>query len=74
VVLAEALLTDYPVGAFGLLSFKTHGRIDQALAAGTWAIPKVLGFADTAEAKVFEASSPIVGAVVGMTDWKALGD
>ena len=68
-ILAESLLTDYPAGAAKVISFETHGRLDSALTASSFMIPKLFGFAGTAEAEVFKINGFLEGAVVGMTDW-----
>ncbi len=68
-VLAESLLTDYPLGVKPVLSFETHGRLDQGLAAGAMAIPHVFGFAGEPEAWFFRANGVLEAAVVGMTDF-----
>jgi hypothetical protein len=68
-VLAESLLTDYPLGVAKVFSFTTHGRIDAALAASSPLIPRLLGFSHTPAAKVFQAKSLIACSVVGLTDF-----
>ncbi|MGH9513508.1 MAG: hypothetical protein ACRD2U_15360 [Terriglobales bacterium] len=42
--LALNLITDYPGGVAGIVSFPDHGRADMALAALTATIPDLLGF------------------------------
>ena len=69
-VLVQSLLTDYPLGAKPVMSFETHGKLDAAFASGSWALPRLLGFAGTPEAMVFEGNSIVEGTVVAMTDWK----
>ena len=39
-VLANALMTDYPLGAFRLYSFRVHGALDYGVAAASAAIPE----------------------------------
>ena len=68
-VLAESLLTDYPLGAGKVLPFETHGRMDAGLGASSFMIPGWFGFSGTAEAQVFRIHGFVEGMVVGMTDW-----
>ena len=68
-ILAESLLTDYPLGAGKVLPFEAHGRIDAGLAASSFMIPKWFGFANTAEAQIFKINGFVGGMVAGMTDW-----
>jgi len=49
------MLTDYPAGALDVISYRTHGRIDGGLAAVTATLPRLMGFANEPEAKVFGA-------------------
>jgi uncharacterized protein YaiE (UPF0345 family) len=70
-LLAESLLTDYPAGAAKAISFETHGRIDSALTASSFMMPRLFGFSGTAAAEVFKINGFLEGAVVGMTDWKS---
>lgn len=41
-VLANALMTDYPLGVFRLYSFKVHGILDYGVAATSAALPEML--------------------------------
>ncbi|HXE06428.1 MAG TPA: hypothetical protein VN612_00945 [Acidobacteriaceae bacterium] len=68
-VLVQSLLTDYPLGAGKVIPFKTHGEMDAAFAASSFAMPRIFGFSDTGAAKVFRANGFVEGAVVGMTDF-----
>lgn len=68
-VLTLSLLTDYPGGLFRTLSFKTHGRIDTALAAMCAAGPAMLGFAGDPEAQAFHGQALLEGGVIAATDW-----
>ncbi|MEO6829550.1 MAG: hypothetical protein ABI164_07035 [Acidobacteriaceae bacterium] len=70
-VLAQSLLTDYPLGAKPVISFETHGKMDAGLASASWMIPKLFGFSDTKEARIFEVNSAVAGCVVGMTDFNS---
>lgn len=68
-VLVQSLLTDYPLGAGKVIPFKTHGEMDAAFAASSFAMPRIFGFSDTGAAKIFRANGFLEGAVVGMTDF-----
>jgi hypothetical protein len=70
-LLAQALLTDYPLGAKPVIPFALHGKMDAAFASASWAIPKVFGFSGTAAAKVFEMNSGLEGTIAGMTDYSS---
>ena len=68
-VLVQSLLTDYPLGVKPVISFETHGKMDGAFAASSWLVPKLFGFSDTPDAKIFQANSAVESAVVRMTNW-----
>jgi hypothetical protein len=68
-ILAESLLTDYHLGAAKVLPFETHGKLDAAFATSSFMVPKLFGFADSAEAAVFRMNGFAEGMVVGLTDW-----
>lgn len=68
-VLGGALLTDYPLGAFKVMPFEVHGKLDSGFAAASLMVPKVMGFEGTAASKVFKANGLVEASVVGMTDW-----
>jgi hypothetical protein len=70
-IVVESLLTDYPAGAAKAILFETHGRLDSALTASSFMIPRLFGFSGTAAAEVFKINGFIKGAVVGMTDWNS---
>ena len=70
-ILAESLLTDYPMGAAKVVPFATHGRMDAGLAATSFMIPGWFGFSGTAEAQVFRINGFVEGIVAGMTDWES---
>ena len=42
-VLANALMTDYPLGVFRLYSFKVHGLLDYGVAAASGFMPEMTG-------------------------------
>lgn len=69
VLLAESLLTDYPLGAVKIMPFTTHGRMDRLLAASSLQVPRVFGFDGTPEAAVFKGQTVLRLAVVGLTDY-----
>jgi hypothetical protein len=46
-VLANALMTDYPLGVFRLYSFKVHGMLDYGVAGMSAAMPEMLGLSRT---------------------------
>lgn len=70
-ILAESLLTDYPLGAKKAISFETHGRLDASFAASSFMVPAWFGFSGTPEAEVFKINGFVEGMVVGMTDWNS---
>ena len=68
-VLVESLLTDYPLGAFKVLPFETHGQMDAGFAASSLMVPKIFGFDGTGASAIFKVNGAMEGAVVGMTDF-----
>ena len=66
-LLAQSLLTDYPLGVKPVLSFETHGKIDAAFASSSWTLPRLCGFAGTGAARIFVINSLVEAAVVGLT-------
>jgi hypothetical protein len=70
-VLVESLLTDYPLGAFRVLPFRAHGRMDAGFAASSPVMPRLFGFKGTAAAHVFEGNGLVEAAVVGLTDFSS---
>jgi hypothetical protein len=68
-ILAESLLTDYPLGARKVIPFATHGRMDAGFSGSSFMMPRWFGFSGTAAAQVFKINGFVEGAVVGMTDW-----
>jgi hypothetical protein len=68
-VLAESLLTDYPLGVKPVISFEAHGKLDAGFAATSLAIPGVFGFEGTGAAKVFKMNAFVEAVVVGLTDF-----
>jgi hypothetical protein len=70
-ILAESLMTDYPLGAWKVLPFSMHGRMDTGFAASSPVMPRMFGFSGTAPAKIFQGNGLMEAAVVGMTDWNS---
>lgn len=68
-ILANALMTDYPLGVFRLYSFKAHGTLDYGVAAASAAMPDMLGFKGTPEAMYFRAQGSAETGVAAMTDY-----
>ena len=68
-ILAESLLTDYPLGAARVLPFEAHGRMDAGMAASSFMVPAWFGFSGTAAAQVYKIHGFVEGMVVGLTDW-----
>jgi hypothetical protein len=70
-VLVESLMTDYPLGVFRVLPFRTHGRMDAGFAASSPVMPRVFGFSGTPAARVFQGNGIVEAAVVGLTDFSS---
>ena len=68
-ILGEALITDYPLGATPVISFKTHGQLDAALASASLVAPQLFGFGKTGAATLFRLNAIVEGAVIGLTDY-----
>lgn len=68
---ATSLITDYPGGAWPLISFRTHGRIEAGLAGATAALPRVLGFSGKEESKLFGAAALASTILTAATDYDA---
>ena len=69
-VLANALLTDYPLGVFRVYSFRVHGILDYGVAAASAAIPALLGFPSSSEATYFYVQGAGETAIAGITDYE----
>lgn len=69
IVAANSLLTDYPGGAWKLIDFKTHGKLDTGLAALSAAMPRLMAFGDDPESKFFTMQSMAETAITAMTDF-----
>jgi hypothetical protein len=72
-VLANALLTDYPLGVFRVYSFRLHGALDYGLAATSGSVPRLLGIEDLPEARFFKWQSTAEAVIAGLTDYKDRG-
>jgi len=66
---ANAIVTDHPVGTLDLIDYKTHARIDAALAALTAATPRLMGFANEDEARLFSVHALARTVVSSLTDF-----
>jgi len=70
-ILAEALMTDYPLGVFKILPFARHGEMDGAFAASSLVVPRVFGFEGTGASVVFKVNAITEASVVGMTNFNS---
>ena len=68
-LLAEALLTDYPLGIKKVIPFAMHGRIDGTAAVVALSVPRILGIEGTPASAVFKGSGILGSILVGMTDY-----
>src|SRR3954464_5041307 len=69
-VLANALMTDYPLGVFRLYSFKVHGILDYGVAATSAALPEVLRLRRTsAPAQYFYGQGAGETMIAGITNY-----
>jgi hypothetical protein len=64
-----SLLTDYPGGVTGLISFPTHGKIDMGLAAMTATLPEFMDFEDSQDMGFFRVQALLITANAGLTDY-----
>ncbi len=65
----NSLLTDYPGGIFGVISYRNHGRIDTGIAGLTAAIPRFMSFRNQPEAEFFAIHALGQTAITGLTDF-----
>lgn len=70
-ILAESLLTDYPLGVAKVIPFEVHGRMDAAFAGSSFMVPRIFGFQGTVAEKIFQGNGFAEASVVGMTDWNS---
>jgi hypothetical protein len=68
-ILANALMTDYPLGVFRRHSFRVHGALDYGVAAASAAMPRLLGIEDMPEARYFKLQGTGEWLIAGLTDY-----
>jgi len=69
-VLANALMTDYPLGVFRVYSFKVHGLIDYGVAATSAALPELLNLRNnSAPAQYFYGQGAGETVIAGISDY-----
>ncbi|HZR32837.1 MAG TPA: hypothetical protein VFA76_13410 [Terriglobales bacterium] len=68
-VLANALMTDYPLGVFRLYSFKVHGILDYGVATASAVLPALLGIENSAPTKYFRMQGAGETVIAGITDY-----
>lgn len=68
-ILANALMTDYPLGVFRLYSFKTHGALDYGVASASEAIPRLMGIEEGGAKTFFRLQGLSETAIATMTDY-----
>jgi hypothetical protein len=68
-VLANTLMTDYPLGVFRLYSFKVHGILDYGTAAASAILPSLLGISDSPEATFFNLQGAGETLIAGISDY-----
>jgi hypothetical protein len=73
-VLGLSLLTDYPGGLWRVISFKTHGIVDAVQAGLSGTGPRLFGFENAPEAKLFYGQAALEAGVIAATDWSSGGD
>ncbi len=69
-VLANALMTDYPLGVFRFYSFKVHGALDYGVAISCAALPKVLGIQDDPESAYFNLQGAGETIIAALSDYR----
>jgi hypothetical protein len=69
-ILANALMTDYPLGIFPLYSFRVHGALDYGIAAASASMPKLLGIEDVPGVQFFRWQGRAEGIIAAMTDYR----
>ena len=72
-VLANALMTDYPLGVFRVYSFKTHGILDYGVAAASAAFPSLLGIRNSSQRKYFHMQGAGETLIAGVSDYDDSG-
>ena len=74
VEVATAAITDYPGGINPRITFRTHGRLDGALATLVSSMPWAFKFSADEEARWFRAHGVALAAISGLTDFEAESD
>ena len=69
IVATNALITDYPGGVFNVIDYKTHARVDAALAGLAGAAPRLLGFSGEPEATFFNVEALAQTVAATLTDF-----
>lgn len=69
-ILANALMTDYPLGVFRLYSFKTHAILDYGVAIASGMMPEVARIKETPAAKFFRVEGSGETAIAAMTNYE----
>ena len=65
----NTLLTDYPGGMLGVVSYRNHGWIDAGIAGLTAAMPRFMNFRSSPEARFFGIRALAQTAIAGLTDF-----
>jgi hypothetical protein len=68
-ILANALMTDYPLGVFRLYSFRTHGALDYGVASASEAIPRLMRIEEGGAKTFFRIQGASETAIAAMTDY-----
>lgn len=68
-VLANALMTDYPLGVFRLYSFEKHGFLDYGVAGASAAMPKMIGSHDSVASTFFHVQGSGEALIAGLTNY-----
>jgi len=69
VVAVNALLTEYPGGVFDVIDYKTHAKVDAALAGLAGVTPRLLGFSAEPEATFFNVEALAQTVATTLTDF-----
>jgi hypothetical protein len=67
----NTMLTDFPGGITGVISYRNHLRIDMGVAATCSALPNFMGFEDEPEAKYFRALGLSITTLAALSEEKA---
>jgi hypothetical protein len=66
--LGLSLLTDYPGGPSGPISFRAHRELEKGLAAMSASMPQLLGFRNDGERKLFSAHAVLTTIISELTE------